>query len=255
MRQVASPRLAERLLERFLVHRALLALLVVVGITGCSATAEEDASQDDGAFELARTLEVGAYFIDGSTNHPEQGSIIFKMSERTDPSVVTHSAYFDGPDLLGLESYSRTEAVARAICDDIKTGRTNMWIVFGFSRGAFIANKAGSLALSRCGRPRPVKSTGLRSQYLYGGFLDAVAMSNDLVDANWVPIDTLFHHLHRKDTESASIMPVTNFGGGIGTNEVGPDLDHVSMGFSQEVEDKLVQEAQRRTGLRLFRPR
>jgi hypothetical protein len=243
------------LAKEMAVRLSILSLLVASVLVGC--TGETTDGDEVGAqaphFELGQTLKIGAYFVDGSMTHPESKSVIYRLSVRTDPKLVTQSRYFDGVDLLGLDVYASTQAVVNAICDDVRADRINLWTVFGYSRGAFIANKAASLALERCGRPVPPRTKGLAGQYLYGGFVDAVAMSDYLVDANWIPLDTRYDHVHRKDVTSMSWAPVTNFGGGIGSNDAGPDLDHVSMGFSDEVEDKILGEARRRTGLHLFR--
>jgi hypothetical protein len=239
----------------------LLLALALAAPIGCASPAEDEAEEQDGQLGLvpvASQIKVGAYFVDGSNNHPEQNSIIYQLTSRLDYSVVSWTQYFDGPDLACLECTRITEDVARAICDDLREQRITSWVVFGYSRGAFIANKASTLAKRRCGLQTPPSRGGksdmvMLDQYLYGGFVDAVMMSRYLSDANWIPTNTRFHHLHRQDVDSLTVLPVTMFGGGVGKNEAGPDVEHVDMGFNPEVMAKVMTEANARAGMKIFR--
>jgi hypothetical protein len=147
-----------------------------------------------------------------------------------------------------LSCRERTDKVHAAICDDVIQGRMESYVVFGFSRGVWIANKAASTANTACG--------GAARRYLYGGFLDGVMQSTYLHDAGVVPYGTLWHHSFR-NRPSDWLYPNTplrsELGEG-GENVITPALPHPVLGKSEHMLASMIAAANAKTGLPLFVP-
>lgn len=244
------------------MHRSFVRLLGVcvassVLVSGCASDGSSDDERDESDQTAGRAPRIGAYFMEGTDMTAANNGIIYRLSKKTAGSaVVARSRYFQGPSILctgdskdWLSCPNRTETLVRSICDDFKANRIDAFVVFGYSRGAFIANKAAQLVKTRCESDA--------KKYLYGGFLDGVQMSWYLSEDSRVPKYTKWHHVHRKDTDSW-IYPVTKFWGYRvngelnGVNEVGPDTDHPGMGINPDMLTKMAKEANRRSGYKIF---
>jgi hypothetical protein len=198
-------------------------------------------------------ISIGAYFVDGTSLDDQSNSVIWNLAHASNPEFIRVARYYRGPAVLcdqdGLLSCrERTEKVHTAICDDVIQGRTESYVVFGFSRGVWIANKAASTANTACG--------GAARRYLYGGFLDGVMQSKYLRDARVVPYGTLWHHLFR-NRPSDWLYPNTRLESELGEggeHETTTPLSHQVLGKSARMLASMKAAANSKTGLALFQP-
>jgi hypothetical protein len=223
-------------------------LVLALFLSGCAA-------REDVLLRLEAPVpgraSIGAYFVDGTSLDDQSNSVIWNLAQASNPALLRVARYYRGPTVLcdhdgQLSCRERTEKVRAAICDDVIQGRTETYVVFGFSRGVWIANKAASTANTAC--------SGAARRYLYGGFLDGVMQSTYLHDATVVPYGTLWHHLFRNRPTDWLYpnTPLQSELGDGGQNERTPPLSHPEIGTHASMLQRMKAAANQKTGLMLF---
>jgi hypothetical protein len=256
------------------VSRAWLLLLLLVGaLAGCVA---EDVNEDvdDKATEIKSLPDVpcdrdeearcpgdyvpppppprpahpgtrlGLYFIDGSSQDEGSGTNIWDLHRHVSPLHLVNR-YYKGPALLCRVDGScrdRREALATQICADIRDNRIDVFAVFGYSRGAILANVAARDAAGQCADLFP---GGVESRYVFGGFIDAVAYGIEGWKQQDMPRYVSWFHIHRKRHWRPHWFKVDKFSGFGGENRSygSKGTSHAEMGFETPVLDQMIAEA------------
>lgn len=150
-----------------------------------------DGSERD--FDSAMT--VPALFRQSASGRPlsvkDERRSGFLWAQRGTVAEGNFARYFYGPRGVwqgAASSSERRRALAKEICADREAGMDAI-VVFGFSRGAVIANAAVHAAEARC--------PGALASYVYGGFLDSV---DTLIDGMNEPIPAHTDWLHVRKT-------------------------------------------------------
>jgi hypothetical protein len=228
---------------------ALVALAAgAICATGCASRSDVLVRMDVPA---AGEESLGGYFVDGTWLDDRSRSVIWKLAHRANREHLRVVRYFRGPKLLcdiegELSCSARTRTVARAICDDLEHHRTTGFVVFGYSRGVWIANKAATSALALC--PGPA------TRYQYGGFLDGVVQSLYLKGANTVPPETRWSHIYRNNTTDP-VYPNTllqTTAQDAGSNVQVPGLSHEQIAKSDAMLERMIDAANGSLHVTLF---
>jgi hypothetical protein len=195
-------------------------------------------------------VNIGAYFMDGTSLDDRAHTTMWTLAHHSNRAVIRIARYFPGPnlwcDVPGRHSCEeRVEAMRDAICDDLHSGAINAFVVFGFSRGVWIANLAAKRAVDTC---------NAAGKYLYAGLLDGVLQSEFLRGTLQVPKGTRWHHLMRGDFGDL-VYPNSNVQAdeALGTRDLIKGMSHPELGTSGDVAKRLVQEANKWSGMPLFR--
>jgi hypothetical protein len=227
-----------------MAHTLRIAVLATLAVA-CTDEGLADLEDSPTESDLRSLQTLGVYLVDGTTLDESDNAIVYRISQRIRKESVGSARYFAGPEVLcdsdarAQSCKSVTERVVDAICKDFEAGRIKRYAVFGYSRGAFVANKAAVLA-KRCVR-------GVSQEYAFGGFIDGVQFANYLKASEVVPSSVAWVHLHR-DTLVHPIFPVTLFSGSRGENEAVGNFSHKQMGESDAVAKKLMREANKSLG-------
>jgi hypothetical protein len=225
------------------VFRGCSAVIVLLANASCVVVPQVQIR--NGAGEVPG---LGAYFVDGTTLDQDSESTIWKLAHRTNPERVNVVRYFRGPvplcEMEGvLSCRERTQTVTTAICDDLREKRISSFVVFGYSRGVWIANKAAQRTSVQCPE--------LGGRYLFGGFLDGVTQSDYLRNANQIGEATRWVHINRNDHTDV-LYPTTHISGGIAHEEFVTGFSHSALGKNDAMVERLAQASNVHAGEVLF---
>jgi hypothetical protein len=254
-----------------------LAISLFVPALGACGTPEEDVGQDSA--ELA-DAKIGLFFIDGTQNTIYSSTNISAMyrSVSADSSYltsamdgdmestgtgshITKTRYYAGPSAVCFnwfrnDCWDTALRMATHVCQGLRSGEFTGIAVFGYSRGAFMANQAIASARRACPEVFPEDNNPV----LFEGFFDAVE-TNIWEMSDVVTNNTPWLHLHRFDTTKVQagwpvLFNTAFFSGSNGANEPlasEPELDHGMFGYSLGAYWRMTEAANRAVpGRRLF---